>query len=101
MILVDAHLHIHCPGPIIMDASAAEEGGNEHAAVPWENQYHKDIVLFVIDCGVSMHERDPGTGEVPLVTALRAAARLMEIKLVSSPHDHVGVMLWNTVRAIQ
>lgn len=43
-----------------------------------------------------MHER--ADGQVPLLVALRAAARLMEMKLVSAPKDHVGILLWNTVR---
>ncbi|PKI83438.1 Ku70p [Malassezia vespertilionis] len=37
-------------------------------------------------------------GEIPLLTAFRAAEKLMENKLVSSPKDYVGIMLWNTVR---
>lgn len=44
-----------------------------------------------------MHVKTDGQVESPLVMALRAAARLMEIKLVSSPKDHVGILLWNTV----
>lgn len=61
-----------------------------------QNYTHRDVVLFAIDCGASMHERVDG--EVPLLVALRAAVRLMEMKLVSAPKDHVGVLLWNTVR---
>ncbi|WFD32123.1 ATP-dependent DNA helicase II subunit 1 [Malassezia sp. CBS 17886] len=73
-----------------------EDAGREEAhAVPWESYSHRDVVLFAIDAGQSMHVRD-SDGAVPLVTALRAAARLMEIKLVSSPKGYVGVMLWNT-----
>lgn len=83
-----------------MNAGVGEEGH----AVPWEvgaaayqNYYHRDVVVFAIDCGPSMHELEGS--EIPLLTALRAAARLMEIKLVSSPKDHVGILLWNTVGA--
>lgn len=77
-----------------------------HQAVHWEvgtgcshqKYYHRDAVLFAIDCGPSMHAKGEGEQEPPLLTALRAALRLMEIKLVSAPNDHVGIMLWNTVR---
>lgn len=81
--------------------------GDEQQAVPWEvgvgctweltqSFSHRDVILFAIDCGASMHESHDG--DVPLLIALRAAARLMEVKLVSSPKDHVGVLFWNTVR---
>lgn len=64
-----------------------------------QNYAHRDVVLFAIDCGATMHDA-AGEDEVPLLVALRAAVRLMEMKLVSSPKDHVGVLLWNTVRAL-
>ncbi|WFD07297.1 ATP-dependent DNA helicase II subunit 1 [Malassezia vespertilionis] len=38
-------------------------------------------------------------GEIPLLTAFRAAEKLMENKLVSSPKDYVGIMLWNTAES--
>ena len=63
-----------------------------------QNYAHRDVVLFAIDCGATMHDA-AGEDEVPLLVALRAAVRLMEMKLVSSHKDHVGVLLWNTVRA--
>lgn len=47
-----------------------------------------------------MHVADPESGETPLLTSLRAAAQLMEIKLVNSPHDQVGILLWNTVGSL-
>lgn len=84
-----------------------EPGDDEsHQAVQWEvrslcsqkNYYHHDSVLFAIDCGPSMHKQSDGEQEPPLLTALRAALRLMEIKLVSAPKDYVGIVLWNTVR---
>lgn len=62
-----------------------------------QNYTHRDVVLFAIDCGPSMYEA-PGADELPLLVALRAAVKLMEMKLVSSPKDHVGVLFWNTVR---
>lgn len=45
-----------------------------------------------------MHVKDSEHGLPPLVVALQAALRLMEIKLVNSPKDHIGILLWNTVR---
>lgn len=64
---------------------------------PQLTYYHHDSVLFAIDCGLSMHHGSDDELEPPLLTALRAALRLMEIKLVSAPKDHVGILLWNTV----
>ncbi|KAN0064611.1 ATP-dependent DNA helicase II subunit 1 [Thecaphora frezii] len=58
--------------------------------------YQKDIVLFCIDAGASMHAVNPASGTSNLYIALKAAAGLMEKKLISSPHDHIGVMLFNT-----
>ncbi|EPQ29319.1 uncharacterized protein PFL1_03074 [Pseudozyma flocculosa PF-1] len=58
--------------------------------------YQKDMVLFCIDAGPSMHQINPSSGTSNLYVALRAAASLMEKKLISSPHDHVGVMVFNT-----
>lgn len=57
--------------------------------------YQKDMVLFCIDAGESMHRIDPATNTSPLYSALKAAASLMQKKLISSPHDHVGVLIFN------
>lgn len=64
----------------------------ENDAVPWERHSNRDIVLVAIDAGASMRS----DGEAPLLTALRATANLLEGKLVSAPHDHVGIVFWNT-----
>lgn len=57
--------------------------------------FQKDMVLFCIDAGPSMHRIDPATNTSPLYSALKAAASLMQKKLISSPHDHVGVLIFN------
>ncbi|GAC95769.1 potential Ku DNA binding protein subunit [Pseudozyma hubeiensis SY62] len=57
--------------------------------------FQKDMVLFCIDAGPSMHRVDPATNTSPLYSALKAAASLMQKKLISSPHDHVGVLIFN------
>lgn len=72
------------------------DGDGERLAVPWESYYHRDTVLFAIDAGLHMHVQGADDDETPFMMAMRAAARFMEIKLVNSPKDHVGVMLWNT-----
>mgnify|MGYP001507766563 FL=1 len=64
------------------------------SALPWEGYFHRDAVLFVIDAGMHMHEEVEH--ETAFIMALRAALRFMHIKLVSSPKDYVGIMLWNT-----
>mgnify|MGYP001507838668 CR=1 FL=1 len=64
------------------------------SALPWEGYFHRDAVLFVIDARMLMHEEVEH--ETAFIMALRAALRFMHIKLVSSPKDYVGIMLWNT-----
>lgn len=64
------------------------------SALPWEGYFHRDAVLFVIDAGMHMHVEVEQ--ETAFTMALRAALRFMHIKLVSSPKDYVGIMLWNT-----
>ncbi|EST08513.1 SAP domain protein [Kalmanozyma brasiliensis GHG001] len=62
--------------------------------------YQKDMVLFCIDAGPSMHRIDPITNTSPLYSALKAAASLMQKKLISSPHDHVGVLIFNCAETL-
>ena len=62
--------------------------------------FQKDMVLFCIDAGPSMHRIDPTTNTSPLYSALRAAASLMQKKLISSPHDHVGVLIFNCAETL-
>lgn len=62
--------------------------------------YQKDMVLFCIDAGPSMHRIDPTTNTSPLYSALKAAASLMQKKLISSPHDHVGVLIFNCAETL-
>ncbi|PWN49880.1 Ku DNA-binding complex, Ku70 subunit [Violaceomyces palustris] len=69
---------------------------DEEEDVDWEATYQKDMVLFAIDAGKTMHRINPSSGTSNLYHALRAAKNLMEKKLISSPHDHVGIVLFNT-----
>ncbi|TKY86394.1 hypothetical protein EX895_004543 [Sporisorium graminicola] len=62
--------------------------------------FQKDMVLFCIDAGPSMHRIDPITNTSPLYSALKAAASLMQKKLISSPHDHVGVLIFNCAETL-
>lgn len=71
------------------------------------------MILFLIDAGPTMHDTVvPACPNNPLVSvaeedkdkkvsllhrALEGAVALMRAKLVSSPRDQVGVLLYNTV----
>lgn len=66
----------------------------EYEELDLEGTYQKDMVLFCIDAGPSMH-RTNNEGTTHLYSALKAATSMMEKKLISSPHDLVGVMLFN------
>lgn len=70
------------------------EDDDEYEEMDLEGTYQKDMVLFCIDAGPSMH-RTNSEGTTHLYSALKAAAAMMEKKLISSAHDHVGVMLFN------
>ena len=78
------------------DWGTSQDDDGDRRAVPWESYFHRDAVLFVIDAGAHMHVKNPDDDETPFMIAMRAAVRFMEIKLVNSPKDYVGVMLWNT-----
>ncbi|KAJ1025624.1 hypothetical protein NDA18_003965 [Ustilago nuda] len=65
-----------------------------------EATYQKDMVLFCIDAGPSMHRIDPTANTSPLYSALKAAASLMQKKLISSPHDHVGLLIFNCAETL-
>ncbi|PWZ02103.1 SPOC domain-like protein [Testicularia cyperi] len=80
-------------------ARAESDDDDEHEEIDFEATYQKDVVLFCIDAGPSMH-RTNAEGTTHLYTALSAAASLMEKKLISSPHDHVGVMLFNCAETL-
>ncbi|WFD36497.1 ATP-dependent DNA helicase II subunit 1 [Malassezia cuniculi] len=66
--------------------------GESEPTVPWERHANRDIMLVAIDAGPTMRVN----GNAPLLEALHATATLLEGKLVSSPYDHVGIVLWNT-----
>ena len=80
--------------------AARDDSDDEAEELDYEATYQKDMVLFCIDAGPSMHRINPEAAKSNLHIALAAAASLMEKKLISSPHDHVGVMLFNTAETI-
>lgn len=62
----------------------------------------KDAVLFAIDVSSSMLEprlsenaKKPGQ-ESPTSAALKCAYHLMQQRIISNPHDMIGVLLYNT-----
>ncbi|SNX84766.1 related to ATP-dependent DNA helicase II, 70 kDa subunit [Melanopsichium pennsylvanicum] len=76
------------------------ESEDELETLDLEATYQKDMVLFCIDAGPSMHRIDPKTNTSPLCSALKAASSLMQNKLISSPHDHVGVLIFNCAETL-
>ncbi|THH23094.1 hypothetical protein EUX98_g8084 [Antrodiella citrinella] len=63
----------------------------------------KDVILFAIDCSISMLElhEDPKYEDVKtchLFTALEAAMEISKRKVIVGPNDAVGIMLFNTTR---
>ena len=77
-----------------------DDDDDELQQLDLEATYQKDMVLFCIDAGPSMHRIDPTTNATPLYSALKAAASLMQKKLISSPHDHVGVLIFNCAETL-
>ncbi|SPO26216.1 related to ATP-dependent DNA helicase II, 70 kDa subunit [Ustilago trichophora] len=77
-----------------------DDDDDELEQLDLEATYQKDMVLFCIDAGPSMHRIDPSTNTSPLFSALKAAASLMQKKLISSPHDHVGVLIFNCAETL-
>ncbi|KAE8248683.1 hypothetical protein A4X13_0g5516 [Tilletia indica] len=82
-------------------SDAEGDGGGETRTelMDWDQIAHastKDIVLFCIDAGPHMHKLNPDTGVSFLHSALLAAAKFQETKLITSPNDQVGIMLFGT-----
>lgn len=66
----------------------------------------KDAVLFAIDASQSMltkpAERDPKKPEhslAPTAAALKCAYALMQQRIISNPHDMMGILLFNTEKS--
>ena len=65
----------------------------------------RDVILFCIDCSESMLELrdDPNYDNAKtcnLFTALEAAMQIQRKKVIAGPNDSVGILLFNTVRAV-
>ncbi|KAK0546652.1 ATP-dependent DNA helicase II subunit 1 [Tilletia horrida] len=77
-------------------------GGAEYEPqelMSWDALGHtstKDIVLFLVDAGPHMHKINPDTGCSFLSSALFNACKLYESKLITSPKDQIGFMLFGT-----
>lgn len=62
----------------------------------------KDAILFAIDVSSSMLERPPVTGDKkidrdsPTSAALKCAHQLMQQRIISNPHDMMGILLFGT-----
>ncbi|KAM3416762.1 ATP-dependent DNA helicase II subunit 1 [Cercospora zeina] len=66
----------------------------------------KDAVLFAIDASKSMltkpsetDEKKPDTGLSPTLAALKCAYALMQQRIISNPHDMMGILLFNTEKS--
>jgi len=99
-------------------AREADPDPDELELLSYDEESAKDVILFLIDAGARMHDtlvpaaaaeqtgmRIKREGEAQgaqvslLHRALEGAVSLMRQKLVASPRDLVGVMLYNTVSA--
>lgn len=63
---------------------------------PHQNLYSKDTCLWLIDNAEAMHAIDASSGKSYVHRTIEVAAKMMEHKLIKSPHDRVGIMLFNT-----
>ncbi|KAK0534714.1 ATP-dependent DNA helicase II subunit 1 [Tilletia horrida] len=81
------------------DGGAGGDVGDRRELMNWDQLQlgsTKDIVLFCIDAGPHMHQINPDTGVSYLHSALFAACQVQEAKLVNSPFDLVGILLFGT-----
>lgn len=76
-----------------LDAVDDEEGAE------WEEPSYKDMILFCIDGGHSMYEINPTTQQTYIHQAIEGAFKVYDRKMVSSPSDYVGVMIFGTDRS--
>lgn len=61
-----------------------------------QSAYYKDTCLWLIDGSDSMHTIDPESGKSFVHRAIEVAVKMMEHKLVKSPSDKIGILLYNT-----
>lgn len=68
---------------------------NEVEAAPGEPPSLRTALLFVVDCSssASLTPLQPG-GRSPVATALAAAASVLKTKVITSPDDRVGIVLY-------
>ncbi|KAI5361987.1 Putative SAP domain, ku70/Ku80 beta-barrel domain, SPOC-like domain superfamily protein [Septoria linicola] len=66
----------------------------------------KDAVLFAIDASRSMltkpsesDSKKPETALAPTLAALKCAYALMQQRIISNPHDMMGILLFNTEKS--
>ncbi|CAO1621127.1 unnamed protein product [Parajaminaea phylloscopi] len=81
-----------------MEGSSERKGRDEDEddLMEWEAPYYKDTCLWLIDNAESMHRIDPDSGKSYVQRALQVACKMMEHKLVKSPSDRIGILLFNT-----
>lgn len=88
-------------------ANIEDANEDEEDLIEWEQQTTRDTVLWLIDAGTKMHDtlipasnegQDDDAPEVSLFhRAMQAAFSFQKSKLVNSPNDLVGIILFNTV----
>ncbi len=62
---------------------------------------YKDCILFCIDGCDEMYQVNPKTGHSYMHQAIDGAFKVMNKKLISSPRDMVGIIIFGTVRSLQ
>ncbi|CAO1612644.1 unnamed protein product [Jaminaea pallidilutea] len=69
---------------------------DEEDLMEWEAPYYKDTCLWLIDNAPSMHRVDPESGKSYVQRSIEVACKMMEHKLIKSPSDRIGILLYNT-----
>ncbi|KDN49229.1 SPOC domain-like protein [Tilletiaria anomala UBC 951] len=78
------------------EADGFADDPSDRQLAEWEEQSYKDQILFVIDGHDSMYELNPRTKMPYIHQAFEAAFKVMNKKIISSPSDKVGVMVYGT-----
>lgn len=90
------HFPRRASGKPVDDANEDDE-----ELLEWDLPSTRDTVLWLIDAGPKMHDHlvdlPNGNGQVSLFhKAMQAAYMFQRSKLVNSPADHCGILLFNT-----
>lgn len=89
------------PGDDVEEVQDGDDifGDNADVSVHDEGS-KKDAVLFLIDCKKTLFEMDEDGKGTVFSKILSAFSSFMKAKIISSPDDRIGMILYNTVNMI-